>query len=366
MNIDYGSPKIDDSPYEKSSHSESELRWSESTLQYRINLENLPTPVPFLGYFTYDQRFKDQAIAKLKIAQKEVGRPLNQDEIDAMVYWLAKRQAVASWGTPAGFAGGAWKTYKTSKTFNFPFWKPNLKILKVLFQGPFKAYPVAPILHVARFLAYGLTGKLFGDIFFGSYAVSVTTVGAINDPRLRDFMMSVRENIRDNIQQKPVRSTLNDHSTDEENVYEKSGGGEPEVVSNNDLEPPVEMQPWSLRKSIPLPIPIQSQSTEPDPFDLFGEASSPKAHTTITDPGFTASQQTSTWEKIRRGEQIRQPSSNNSTRRAKPKRVTDKENLHSNENFSYSKIEEERMLAKEESQAEFDARLERERSGNFP
>lgn len=370
---------FDDAP-EMTSHlsfedsSNEESGFSDSTVHYQIDLEKVPKPISILGTFSHRKRFKEEVVSKIMLAQKETGRPLTQDEVDAMVYWLAKRQAIASWGTPFGFAGGALQAYRTIKTYKFPLWQPNPNIVEMILRGPFKSFPMSLCLHTARFLAYGLTGKLLGDIFFGSYAISNSTVGAANDPRLQNFMATIKQKMRSNIPQQPVKTTPaianlpnqdapNDVSAEGEVLNEKDEV-EIEKSSRNITRFPLERQPRFVENSVPPSTSFQSESIESDPFEIFDNTISVEGHGKSVGLASTNSQ-ISTWERIRRGEQVSQPRSSYSTQNLVSRRGIAKENFSPDEKFSFSKADEERSLVKDESQIEFDALLERERSGKF-
>lgn len=345
----------------------------QSALRYYIDIAKLPKLFPIIGpLFGYDKKFQQEIQFKLMFTSKELGRPLNQNEVDAFAFWLAKRQAIASWGHPIGIAGGAWRAYNTIEEFRFPFWKTNRASFNINTFGPLKGPPAVILWHSLRVFAYGLTGDFVGRILFGSYAVSSAAVGAASDPRLKECMNSIREKVNSISQKsgnsqniktnsgramwKQNSSTVNDESSSStRGVFSADLGGGSRNTSSR----------FNQQGEI-LDDPIMSNSGRLDPqsadnelFDDYYKRSLSEQQDFANDTNSDTSQ-LSTWERIRNGKQVPSLNTQKNSRSTRKYKIDDS----NPDNFSYSEIEEN-TLAKDQAQKKFDEQLERERNGPF-
>lgn len=359
-------PPSDSDPYE-------DTRSKIHKSQYFIDTTNLPKPVPFIGSLLgYPRRFKQEAHLKILLASKELGRPLKQDEVDALAFWLAKRQAITSWGAPIGFAAGCWRAYDTGKTHRFPFWQPSSKHLKVNVFGPLRGPPAIFCWHALRVLAYGLTGDFIGRILLGSYAMSTSAVGASNDPRLYEYMNSIKEKVREfsakdvrarnsmgNTSGQPIaplRNAVDEASptNNEETFYDELQSGSDQVLGKAGYP---KAERWTTAKAVQL----SSQDTETNPLDdLYGASSSGKSGF-VEDPG-SEDLHVSAWERIRSGQHTPLSSTPTKSNRYSRSKIVQKHES-SNDSFSYSKSDEERLYAEGEVRKQFDSRVDREQYG---
>ncbi|RKF71208.1 putative endo-beta-glucanase [Golovinomyces cichoracearum] len=348
---------------------------SNTTIQYRIDFTNLPKPIPFIGNLIgYENKFKREAYLKMTMASSELHRPLNQDEVDAFAYWMAKRHAITSWGAPIGFACGIWRSYNTAGTLKFPFWRSSTNFLNMNAFGPLKGPSAVLFIHSMRYLAYGLTGNTIGKFLFGSYAMSSAAVGASNDPRLQEYMNAIEERLRRlsknvNVSQNPAtRLSSKTPRTLEEPFDDASPSSLNETFpygsrigvekdSSNIANPDVERNSWTTAKP-GLPSTQNIERSWFNDFDSSSHTENPRiTHTNMASSG------TSVWDKIRGGQHV----SKSETQR-NPKHIPSStrkldRNESPHDSFSYSKHEEESAYAKDESLNNFDAQIERERRG---
>ncbi|POS84054.1 hypothetical protein EPUL_003575 [Erysiphe pulchra] len=356
----------DNDPYEHS-------RSNTSKSQYFIDTANLPKPVPVIGSLLgYPRRFKQEAHLKILLASKELGRPLKQDEVDALAFWLAKRQSITSWGAPIGFAAGCWRAYDTAKTHRFPFWQPNSNHLKVNVFGPLRGPPAVFCWHALRVLAYGLTGDFIGRLLLGSYAMSTSAVGASNDPRLYEYINSIKEKARefsanDVRSRNPMGNASRQTNTPHGNVVDGASPtnndetfcdelyNEPDQVLGKAGYPKAER--WTTTK----PVPLSSQNTKTSPLDDLYRASS-SGMSEMSEDSSLEDSHISAWDRIRSGQHNPLSSTPTKINRNPRSKIIQKPES-SYDSFSYSKSDEERSYAEDEAQKQFDARIERERYG---
>ncbi|KAI6249776.1 hypothetical protein HI914_01996 [Erysiphe necator] len=346
---------------------------SSSKSQYFIDTTNLPKPIPFIGSLLgYPRRFKQEVHLKVLLASRELGRTLKQDEVDALAYWLAKRQAITSWGAPVGFAGGCWRAYDTAKTHRFPFWQPSSNNFKVNQFGPLRGHPAILCWHTLRALAYGLTGDFIGRLLFGSYAMSTSAVGASNDPRLYEYMNSIKDKVRElSAKDKRTRDPVDnfgrlaekpyENTVDDSNPTSNEGMFYNELYSPSDQTSDKKDFPKTERWKMAKPVPPLPQKIETDPFDDIYK-SSPSGVSEMSDNSGAEDSRVSVWERIRSGQHTPLSNSLSKSSRTPWPKLTQK-NKSDYDEFSYSQTDEERSYAENEAQQKFDARIDRERNG---
>lgn len=390
-------PSSDSDPY---SSSESDPQ----SIRYKVNGTDLPQPLPILGpLFGYDQALLSKVLhRKLEAAANSVKRPITQPEAEAFAYWTAKQISILSYGQFLGILAGASRCYGTAANFQFPFFKPNLEKLKT---DSFP--PVWPLLrgsraiyawHAVRFLAYGTAGNFFGQIVTGSYAMSVSSVGELTDKRLTEYVAAIRAEARKRqggiTQRVPGQPTHNTpqprSSTGNQDIDDASPSADAwdqyddqsissgsEGAAQNTTPGAPRTSSWNPRTSSPAP-PIQQDipARDEQPFTIWDDASPTGGQGVSADTTIPQEQlQGSAWDRLRRGEkptpriplpsnkrnappsQSVWPKQQNQTQQDPSERST------SGDSFTFSKTEEERALAQDEAQREFDARVERERRG---
>ncbi|TVY88225.1 hypothetical protein LAWI1_G007535 [Lachnellula willkommii] len=359
---------------------------SGSSPRIKINTDGFSKPLPIIGtLFGYSDQFMAQLIqTRLRNMANVLQRQPDIEEITALAFWTSKQVSIMSYGPVVGVAGGCWRAWQTADTFRFPFFQPNLET----FQK--EAFPHArmPILrgnraiqawHLARTFSYGACGNFFSTMFFGSYSVSVATVGETSDKRLKDYVEAVRKQGQQRSgklpglpdqRQPPV--PVGGHGQDDASP---TGG----MFGGAESESPQEQPQWKPPPQS-RPTPVQTQAPEPQsqPFDVFGEDPRTAAQQSAI-PDTQASQpRGSAWERLRRGQQsgvqgggwdaVRQtqgPGQSEWSKQQAQSQRDQKQGSTFGESYSISKTDEERSYAKEEAQREFDAQVERERRAGF-
>ncbi|RFU27576.1 hypothetical protein B7463_g8747, partial [Scytalidium lignicola] len=381
--LDESTPQSDTDPYFQS---------DSASTPFSIDTTNFPKPIPLIGpLFGFNDKLQAKIINKRLLEMQNVlKRPPTHDEANALAYWSAKQLSLYSYGPPAGISAGCYRAYNTMSTFQFPFFKPNPETFT-----PTVFPPVMPFLsgraaviawHALRFATYGFVGNFVSQILFGSYSVSVATVGEMGDPRLKNYLEIVRKISRERLsgvagqpggpgqqqQQQQQRLPQNQRQTPVDDASPTAGtygdegtsysyGDVPapdsgDAYQNSSLQsqsesqlPPQPRRQFPTRPSVPsTPYPTATSSSPSDksqPFDFFDDASPTGGQGSVDTPSFQQQQQTkamaspsgeSTWARIRAGALSSSPGSPPT-----PPQSSDGS----------------------ESQREFDAKLERERRG---
>ncbi|KAF8858059.1 hypothetical protein BDZ45DRAFT_591648 [Acephala macrosclerotiorum] len=376
-------PSSDGDPYDGSTQ----------YMSYNIDRSNFPKPMPIFGplFGFNDKRFSMFLQARVATASQILDRPPTQEEVTALAYHTAKYMSVISWGGPLGIAGGLWRCYGTRDTFRFPFFQPNLEKLQVQ-AFPTPKMPVVRGLwavtawHLVRGSAYSIMGNIIAQIFFASYATSVTLVGELVDPRLKQFHEAIKKRGRESAEKRqgtlpgmgqPGQMQGPQPQTQQSEIQDDASptGG---MYGQADMTPtpgtyetaPQRAPPrrqFPQRRPVPAEAPVESSDSSP--FDIIDDASPTGGQGMY---GATAQPQPqsqgSAWERLRRGEKPAPVPSktSNSGARTQQQIQTQREQREGatlGESYTFSKSDEERSYARDEAQKEFDARIERERRG---
>jgi hypothetical protein len=366
----------------------------------RIDTTNFPKPIPILGSMAgyNDEFFRKVTTERLKLATQVLGRSPSQEEASAFGYYVAKHIAIHSYGAPVGIAAGMWRAYNSRSTFRFPFHQPNLETFQAdVFPSQrlalLKGFNAIAGWHIARASAYGVVGIFFSQLIFGGYATTVSTVGQLQDPRLKAFASAIQARTQKRQGSLPGIGTPGAPSSlpnggrpagthhdgrDDSPQDDASPTGdmfreEDTAASRDNLasglggDTQMEKAHWPPAR----PVPVQTRhEPESQPFDAWDDAS-PTGGQSMADDTVPAPQG-SAWERLRRGEKpasipqksgAKQPNQNPWMRRQNETQKEQREGSTMGDSFAFSKSEEERTYAKEEAQKEFDARVERERRG---
>lgn len=396
-------PDSDNDPYSSSGPSESALV---------LDTSKFPQPFPILGpMFGYNGQLLSKLVHKrIDAAVKMLERPTTEDEATAIAYWTAKQIAVASWGVPLGIAAGTLRAYQTADTFRFPFYKPEPDTFRALawpsartalLSGP----RAVAAWHATRLLAYGFMGSFFGRILLTSYGMSVSTVGEIADPRLMNYVEAARKVAQSargrlpnesqklrkvgGVQEKDATTIWKDRirkigdntSPDIEQYGDTKSSESPAIVEDavmpdrNTKTPEGGARP--SRETYPKEVnagasPMEEQAQS---FDYSSDEASPTGGRGVED---TIAAGGSAWDRIRR-QASGQPAGNRGSnwpagqghQAPRPDQRAwrrdgqrhPRQRPETRDSISYSKSEEERQLARDEAQKEFDARVEQERRG---
>ncbi|KAI9729420.1 MAG: hypothetical protein M1818_008527 [Claussenomyces sp. TS43310] len=388
-------PASDADPYASSQAGSSEAR------SIPIDVSNFPKPMPLFGPLSgFTNQFLSRMIqARIQASTHVLKRPITEDEASAIAFWTAKQLSITSYGTPLGVGGATWRAYASRKSFRFPFYQPDLASFNANAWPATKRTILSGLRatsawHATRFLAYGIVGNYVGQVLLTSYAMSVVTVGELGDPRLKDYVKGLRENAKHNVERgrrgsptpllppKGSPDTLDDASP----TGSAYGDAAPEAEALGDQE----MQTQEARqRPHPRSSPTKNNATtfqmdktapQPQSFDQdFDDASPTGGQGTYLD---TESSSGSAWDRIRH--QASAPTESNSgsssswpagrgqaqassrggwiNARKNAQKETQSPST-SDDPFAFSNSEEDKQLAREEAQKEFDARVERERKG---
>jgi len=397
--LDAGAPPSDDDPYSN----------SQSRAGFHIDRSGFPKPIPIIGpLFGYNDKLFSRVLQqKAQVAGTALKRPVNQDEANALAYWTAKQISIFSYGAPLGIAAGWWRAYSTTSTFGFPFWKPNLETFNAEVWPPriglLRGNRAIAAWHATRMLAYGVVGNYVGQILFGSYSMSVSTVGELSDPRLKDYMDAIRQQaqqrrgtlpnpsrgpaVAHGPQQRDRRHDTTEDASPTGGLY--GDDGDDSAGFENDTEGGIAEENLSVQgRGIRWPQANQTQPlsagqtgpsvTQDRSFDPFDDAS-PTGEQGVT--ADTTPSDGSAWERIRRGAisgsggkpasnwpSARSPQAPGQGSTGSWKKQSDAAQREDRErttgdSFAFSKADEEQNSAREKAQKEFDARVERERRG---
>lgn len=361
--------------------------------------------MPILGSLAgfNDQFFTKMFALRVQTRTQLIGRPPTQDEASAMAFWVAKQVSLYSYGTPVGLVGGWWRAWGTRNTFRFPFYQPNMETFEPRIFPPRLGFlsgnRALMAWHALRFAAYGGAGQYVGQILFGSYSMTVASVGEMQDNRLKDMNNAVRAQARkrngalEQVQVgKPGATSAQQTSTvavgrnEQQDDASPSGGMYFDEGRESGSIPDERMgggniqQDQSRKKGWPVSrAPSQPSSTqEPreQQFEDFDDASPTGGQGPRADTASSGS----AWDRIRSGSNTRPSgqregsawptnsdtpaSQSGQSAWSKLQNYNQEEPRQSSaDSFTYNKKEEERSLAKSEAQKEFDARIERERRG---
>lgn len=224
----YDTPDSTPDPYASSSStSTSTSSTNNYGLPSHIDLSSLPSGLPILGPLTgYTPAVRaSQVRDHLASISQTVQRPLTRPEQEAIVYHSAKAVATASWGPAIGIAAGAYRTYATRAEFRWPFYGKLIsgapaegETQKGFWDGQkmraggkeiFQAVSTrakANALHVSRGSAYCLISVSFFPLLVGSYAMTVSAVGELRDPRLKEVNRAMREMAMREMRQKKEKA----------------------------------------------------------------------------------------------------------------------------------------------------------------
>lgn len=363
-----------------------------------VRLDDLPRPWTFLGAAPHPPQLGTAIAQSCQQAQQVLGRPMRQEELDALAFHAAKTVRVASFGVPAGMAIASLWAYRGMSTFRFPGYTPGEKFNSDRFLA-FKGRNAKIAWHMARFNAYWIIGAVMGQIFFGSYALTLGTAGRAMDPRLKELMETLQkqgknnglpgnrqidqtpgrregetldmarqrqraqEAMRDNrARQQEARSSKAESGGDDMSPTGGAFGSEyvdlgSAAVSDTAMmsDDQARRQSEGLQRQQEASY---SRNREPQQSQAPVQSrQAPVRDAFSTQEESRPAQSGSAWERLRQqavsGKSSPSTSASPSSNRARS----------DGDDFTFSSRDEDKQLAKSEAQKEFDARIERERSG---
>jgi hypothetical protein len=251
-----------------------------------------------------------------------------------------------------GIGGGVWRAYATADRFRFPMFQPDLETFnKDVFphaRAPWVTGARAVMTwHLARGFWYAAAGNFLAKMLLGSYAMSVATVGEMADPRLKDYIIQIRQRSQ---QRQGGLSVPSDHK-------QGPGYGAPpiqaqqhddasptgEIYTEEDFQEPKPAAPARTES----PLPQEKETT----LDFFDDASPTGGQGMSADTRGPSQPAGSAWDRIRRG----QPQTRGQSQQSAWQKRRGDQNGDQGE-----------ASVQQDAQTDFDAKVERERrGGNF-
>ncbi|KAI6894892.1 hypothetical protein KC316_g9443 [Hortaea werneckii] len=372
-----------------------------------INLNELPRRWSIVGQKAHPQMLVDGISEQVKFSQGILQRPIKQDEANALAFHFAKSLRIASYGTPIGVLGASAMVYRTQKDMRFPGWAPfkeGSRFSKDAF-GPLRGQMARLAWQMSRISAYWFIGATIGQIFFGSYALSVSLAGRAMDPRLKDFTEALKRRQQSGVGRQATgqvgnqeegpkgtetfemaRQRSNAQTSWGRRRAEASGeqgddasptGGmfndefldssseQPGFMSEDQVKQQADSRLGSERSQRPQSGPYEQSSAASRQSAM--EGSSPWESDRQT-PSQTSG---SAWDRLRQGAmsnqggEPRRPSRGMQSSDPSGSRPQGgfQDAAPSGDGYTFSSSDEERQLAKSQQQQEFDALIDRERGG---
>ncbi|KAF5558086.1 hypothetical protein FNAPI_5245 [Fusarium napiforme] len=271
-------------------------------------------------------------------------------------------------------------TYRGRRTWQFPFYKPKLggrfnpnEATSIFTNKKIRgAYPRATW-HTLRFTAYAAVIILMIEPAFRAVSFIRTEAAMTNDPRLKQFTKDAAERVKD-VMSNPTISrapfTGRDvHKSDENDPWASNDSNN---TTSGSRYQPTPVQSWDKAQSSTTTQQSQQPNDDWSVLDDDDDDASPIAassrNKSASPPAGSA------WERIRQQSQgpPQQSDYQSSTWAARSQTGSQPESQsswgsrsvgNSSDSFSFSKSDEERAVAKEQAQDEFDRLVERERKG---
>ncbi len=160
----------------------------------------LPLPFRLLGM--KPERVAAVYADRVHRYNRELQRPLTQDEIRALTEHSAHALYLLGNLSPFGLGLGFFRAYQTRAKFRFPFYQPKSETFNssrfLGLEGP----SARTMWQLLRFGAYGSFGMFFGILFAANYAASVAAVRESRDPRLEHLQRAIMEKARSKIRRR--------------------------------------------------------------------------------------------------------------------------------------------------------------------
>ncbi|KAL6706471.1 hypothetical protein ACN47E_005410 [Coniothyrium glycines] len=377
----------------------------------RFDSSTLPRPLPIIGTF---MGFSDGAVrfkteTTLKFAERKLGRGLDLEESQALAYHVYQLEQTKSYFAAAGAAAGIYRWYTTWDKVKYPFYQPKVEDINPNKFGPIKGPMAQFARHTWRFTLYTLVAGQMGNVIGQLLAQPIAAVNTSNDPKLERFGVELKAATRANDQKtaQTGRDIEARRREFQEQVRNRSGGGpSPQTSwgrpardsedSGDDMSPTAGNEDWASsaspgaqswenfsnttpevqpQRQRDAPITQRSQARQPQSSSLpFDDDASPTGglFQDEVNQSRTQSQSTSgqsSWDRLRRGATpvpVQRPSQDrlrDISRRSEPERSEQKDGSTLGDSYTFIEGDEERNKERARAQAEFDARVERERQG---
>ncbi|KAL8762360.1 MAG: hypothetical protein Q9184_001622 [Pyrenodesmia sp. 2 TL-2023] len=385
-----------------------------------IDRSQLPKPLPIFGplFGWTEAKMTKVAAERVQYYVKTVGRPLTRKETEALMFHTYKAMAISSYGGPIALGAGLFRAYRTRENYRIPLYGA-MKSADGWFDGErlrimgqefgLSRWNRAGI-HLVRGGLYGSLSSILGSLFIASYSTTVAIVGEMRDPRLQALIQEGRRAERKGPQRGKIdinkaprdpelqmgqaeatgqveatrqpQDPLGQGNTSAADLWKRHRRGigaqddaspsadtdfyggdiESQAGTNTGLMSDSQMRTQEARQQpSPQDSPTENRAStyqmeraekQPTGFgDDFDDDASP------TRQGGNA------WDRIRRQAQQQSSQSNYKVGGWNALRKEQEVGSTAGDSFTFSSVAQERQLAKDEAQKEFDARVERERQG---
>ncbi|KAH7114227.1 hypothetical protein B0J11DRAFT_553573 [Dendryphion nanum] len=379
---------------------------------HRFDPSQLPQPIPIiaplLGFSETVTRYKTEQT--IKYAEKRIRRPMTPSESRALATHLFKMEQTKSYFAAVGAAGGVYRWYNTRGTNRYPFYKPKPEDVnpnKFMFiKGPW-AQSARQIWRISLYTIVATEmGKLIGQIVAQPLAAKDTT----QDPALERFSQDLKSAMANDT--RIGRDIKGDTPAEWERQRQARAGELPPHAGAP--------KPWGWSSQQAGPKPARSSQADDDMSPTAGSedgwsstTSNPYGDSNFSSNDAEVSSQNaedtrqresqntwnrqsrrtadeddesptgglfqedvqnqnqnqnqpklgeSTWERLRRGGGP--PAGQRSLpRRPEPSHREQREGSTLGDSFTFAETDDERRLAQEKAQREFDQRIEKERQG---
>ncbi|KAK5165147.1 uncharacterized protein LTR77_009245 [Saxophila tyrrhenica] len=361
-----------------------------------INIEQIPRPLLVPSFDTYAGSIASTVQQNAKLAAQVLQRPIRQDEAEAFAWHMGKALRIGSYGTPVGVSIATLFAYRsTGEGFRFPGWTPMKeggRFSPDIF-GPLKGQVARTAWQATRYGAYWTVGALLGQIFFGSYAITTSIAGRMQDPRLKDFLEALKKRQQEGggmprprdvqnqgdgakmgetqemaWQRRRVQREADDATGQSARMGQQGQGGR--GGADDDMSPTGGAFENELMGGPADTGLMDDQQARPD-YGRGQQSSQYANNGAATDssrperrrPEDNNSRPSGTsWDRLRKdamsGNQNQQSSNSRDSRSA-----NSQSNSSGSDSFSFSNRDEDKQLARSQAQKEFDAQIEKERSG---
>lgn len=368
-----------------------------------VNLDNLPRRWSLLGNKPHHPMLHKGVTESCRYAQEVLGRPVKQEEADALAFHFAKSIRVGSYGTPIGVTLASVQAVRTQAQFRFPggFSPLNHKRFSADRLGPLKGQAARSGWQIMRIAAYWGLGGALGGLFFATYAISSSAAGRALDPRLKEFIEALKRRAetkqglpggrqvdqsdgprKDETMEmaRQRRTAQSAWGRQREQQSGQGGGGgddmsptggafqEEFVQSGSDTglmdDRQMRQQEYQQNASAGT-SPAENNASTYDYARVNTQARSTNSQIeapSTADETPKPSGGRGAWDRIRQDAMSGSSSTPSRSTRGQPQQQS-RSSADSGESFTFSQGDEDKQLARSEAQREFDARIERERAG---
>ncbi|KAI4250925.1 MAG: hypothetical protein LQ352_005175 [Teloschistes flavicans] len=383
---------------------------STESLKSEIERFQGPRPAPIVGPlfgFTSSHRAKFFA-ARLELFRQTVGRNASDQERQAMLFHQSKSVRYMSYGLPITCGMGLYRAWRTRDTYRIPVYGSAIstsgwfdgKRLRIMGQTILQGDSARRFVHLSRTSIYFGYAYVLGSLLVESFAVTSMSVGELLDPRLKDYQDALKakrevDSKRPQAQSKPRDptgqgdtsmtelwtkhrrgigakdiGTVDDDaspSAGTEDFYgtdaeSSSGGSNMGIMSDAQMRTQERRQQVSSERSPTenraATFQMDKVARQPDGFGDDADDASPTAQSKTPE-----SRSGSAWDRIRKQAQTGSPGTGPRGQRWDALQKEQQRGSTTGDSFTFSSTDQDRELAKNEAQDEFDARVEKERQG---